>query len=103
MSARNNPTHWLPKHHLLQLRREYNKEHVEDEVTSSHLAQMAGVAITDVYAVEIGAVIDEETAHKVLHAFNALTNQNYPFEAIVFTPRCVSYPKPRDRMGKPLH
>ena len=101
MSIPKKPTLSSPKQTLLQLRREHNKSHVENEITSYDLAKVAGVAITDVYAVEIGAVIDTETAQKVLNAFNALTKQNYPLEAITFTSRCV-YPRPVDRMGKPI-
>jgi hypothetical protein len=86
---------------LLKLRRGYNKNHVDNEITSYDLAKVAGVATTDVYAVEIGAVIDTETAQKVLNTFNALTKQNYPLEAITFTPRCV-YPRSVDRMGRPI-
>ena len=87
---------------LLQLRRAYNKTHVENEITSYRIAQVAGVAVTDVYAVEIGATIDKEIAQKVLDAFNALTQQNYPLVIITFTPRCVSYPRLVDRMGRPI-
>ena len=100
MSIPKKPLFLSQKTTLLQLRREYNKKHVENEITSYLLAKTTGIAITDVYAVEIGAVTDPEIAQKVLSAFNALTNQDYTLETIVFTPRWISSPTSGGRMEK---
>jgi hypothetical protein len=65
----------MKKPRLLEIRR-------TTSITSSYLAEQAGVSIGQEYAVEIAGFVDPEVATKVINAFNRLTNAHYTIHDI---------------------
>jgi hypothetical protein len=60
---------------LLQLRR-------QTSITSTLLAQAAGVTLGQAYAVEVGGFVSIEIANRVLQTFNRLTRMHYTLHDI---------------------
>jgi len=46
-------------------------------LTSRAVAETAGVPLRDEYIFELGAKVDQETRHKIIHALSRLTGQSY--------------------------
>jgi hypothetical protein len=68
MKGSNNTISMKQKPTLLSIRQHTN-------VTTEQLAREAGVTLTEAYAVEIGAFVQEDIASKVLMAFSHLTGK----------------------------
>ncbi|HLZ60428.1 MAG TPA: hypothetical protein VKR06_26080 [Ktedonosporobacter sp.] len=60
---------------LLRIRREHN-------LTSAQLAEVADLPLRVVYLGEIGGLVDEEDARKILKALSRLTGKIYTLETI---------------------
>ena len=60
---------------LMRIRREH-------KLTSAQLAEAAGVPLRVVYLCEIGGLVEEEEARKVLKALSRLTGKVYTLETI---------------------
>lgn len=65
----------MAKQKLLYLRREAN-------ITSQKLASVAGVPLHMEYLMEIGGLVDSQTAKQVLEAFSNLVGKTYTLENV---------------------
>lgn len=59
---------------LMQLRRNHNYR-ANTDITTKQLAETSGVALADVFQMELGRPISLEDAHKVLHVFSRLVGK----------------------------
>ena len=79
MGKREKPT-------LMQLRREYNKQH-GTAITSADIATRAGINTGTEYGMELGSYVSREDAQRILEAFNTLTGTRYQLEDLNVTLR----------------
>lgn len=78
---------------LFQLRRSYNSK-TETLITTKQLAETSGVALADVFQMELGRPIRLEDAHKVLHAFSRLTGKRIDINDITVLIKNEEQPVP---------
>lgn len=79
---------------LIDVRRQYNNAHPDKPLTSTLVAEKAGVPLADEFTMELGRPVTATVARRVLQAFSELTEKPYTIRDVLVEIKQAS-PEPR--------